>query len=117
MMRRYGMMRGMCQCRAMLLGPCVGRLGLQQPHQRQTQRHTPKRSNDDPHLDGEHINKMLLAKTLVAVAHPVNERYLGAFRASWSHRTQEQAPSQAAYVHPSCLPDGGTARLLRPFRA
>jgi hypothetical protein len=89
MMRRYGMMRGMCQRRAMLLGPCVGRLGLQQPHQRQTQRHTPKQSNDDPHLNGEHINKVLLAKTLVAVAHPVDERDLGAFRASRSHRTQE----------------------------
>jgi membrane-bound lytic murein transglycosylase A len=32
---------------------------------------------------------VLLAKTLVAVAHPVDERDLGAFRASRSHRTQE----------------------------
>ena len=42
MVRRNGMMRGMCRRRAMLLGPRVGRLGLQQPHQRQTHRHTPK---------------------------------------------------------------------------
>ena len=64
----------MCRRRAMLLDPRVGSLGLQQRRQHQTHRHTPKQSKDDPHLDGEHTNKTLLAKTLADVAHPVDER-------------------------------------------
>ena len=111
------MMRGMCRRRAMLLGPCVGRLGLQQPHQRQTHRHTPKQSNDDTHLDGEHTNKMLLAKTLVDVAQPVDETDPAALIASRGHPAQAcRRHRTTAYVHPRRLPDGGTARVLCPFR-
>jgi hypothetical protein len=57
----------------MLLDPRAGSLRLRQRREHQTQRHTPKQSKDDLHLDGEHSNKALLAKTLSDVAHPADE--------------------------------------------
>jgi hypothetical protein len=82
----------------MVHDPRVARLGLQQPHQRQTQRRTLKHSKTYSHRDGDHTNRVLFAKPLVGVFHPVDETDPASGEGT-------QAPSDAAHVRLGRLPE------------